>query len=78
MFYGIITQQATGYTEHQLRAYPLASQRVQDGAKAVPARTVRRFAQRLRTPHVTTIHAGGIKVTYLTAAEAAELLRTVN
>lgn len=75
MYYGIVIQNMQGgYTERQLRAYPYAGQRAEDGATAVPAARVRRFAQRLRTPHVTHLVAGGIKVTYLTEAEADSLL----
>lgn len=74
MYYGIVTQTQDGYTERQLRAYPLASQRVEDGAAVVPAARVRKFAQRLRTPHVTSVLAGGIKVTHVSQAEAESLL----
>lgn len=74
MFYGIVTQTSEGYTERQLRAYPLASQRTEDGAQVVAASRARRFAQRLRTPHVTLLMAGGIKVTHLTQSEADALL----
>lgn len=74
MFYGIVTQSdGAGYTERQLRAYPLLSQRTADGAQVVPAAKVRRFRQRLRTPHVAHVVAGGIVVTHITKAEAEAL-----
>lgn len=74
MFYGIVTQVDGNYTERQLRAYPLQAQRTADGAQAVPAAKVRRFRQRLRTPHVAHVVAGGIVVTQVTKAEADALL----
>ena len=74
MFYGIVTQQIPGYTERQLRAYPLASQRIEDGAQVVPAARARRFSRRLRTPHVSAVLPGGIKAVFLSKDEAEGLM----
>lgn len=74
MFFGIVTQTSDGYTERQLRAYPLMRQRVEDGAQVVPAAKVRRMRQRLRTPHVSAVLAGGIKAVCVSKAEAEALL----
>jgi hypothetical protein len=75
MFYGIVTQTHEGYTERQLRAYPLVRQRIEDGAQPVPASSIKADMRRqLRTPHVAHLSAGGIVSTIITKAEAESLL----
>ena len=75
MHYGIVTQTSDGYTERQLRAYPLARQRIADGATAVPAsRVCITFRRRLRTPHVASLLPEGIVATIITEAQAESLL----
>ena len=74
MYFGIVTQTSGNYTERQLRAYPLVSQRTQDGAAPIPATKIKsELRRRLRTPHVASVHAGGVVVTIITKAEADSL-----
>lgn len=74
MYFGIVTQTVDTYTERQLRAYPLLSQRTQDGAAPIPATKVKtELRRRLRTPHVASVHAGGVVVTVISKAEADSL-----
>jgi hypothetical protein len=76
MFYGIVTQTQGAYTERQLRAYPIARQRIEDGATAIPASRIDTKIRRiLRTPHVASLHAGGIVSVIISKAEAEHLAR---
>ncbi len=75
MYYGIVTQTDGSYTEHQLRAYPLRIQRTQDGAAPVPAARVKTgLRHQLRTPHIASVHAGGVVITIISKSEASDLL----
>ena len=74
MYYGIVTQVTTGYTERQLRAYPLLRQRIEDGATPLPASAIKAdMRRRLRTPHIGHLVPGGIVITIITEAEAKAL-----
>ena len=75
MYYGIVTQTDGSYTEHQLRAYPHRIQRTEDGATPIPASRVKTCLRRqLRTPHIASVHAGGVVVTIISKADAADLI----
>jgi len=71
MHYGIVTQHTAEYTERQLRAYPLPSQRTQDGAKPVKASSARKLSARMAS--CGTVLAGGIRATVISADQAAKL-----
>lgn len=74
MFYGIVTQHTAEYTERQLRAYPLPSQRTQDGAKPVPAsRLSPALHRQLRNNGCASVHAGGVVITRITEDQANAL-----
>lgn len=70
MHYGIVTQSVGAHKEYQLRAYPLKSQRTQDGATALTVKQAYPMRQRLRAAFQGV---GGIRTIYITAAEAQEL-----
>jgi len=71
MHYGIVTQRTAEYTERQLRAYPLPSQRTQDGATPVSAAQARKLARRMAS--CGTVLAGGIRATIISADQAAKI-----
>lgn len=71
MHYGIVTQHTAEYTERQLRAYPLPSQRTQDDAKPVKASAARKLSARMAA--CGTVLAGGIRAVVISSDQAAKL-----
>ena len=72
MFYGIVTQTCSNYTEYQLRQYPQKRQRTEDGAKPITERQARPLRQLMLS--LGHVHAGGIGVVTISQADADRAL----